>query len=210
MDHVGTQSRKLRRLDSNELREGMVVHTAIRDHQGRVVVRAGQTLTAEHLDSLSARATEGLFVPATWTARMRSETDESEEILKILNARSVIDGKVTPRRHARHTWTVPLRVAVEERFGSDTHYRQLDVQSCDISAGGLAFFYQQFIHPGTVIHVELHSLPNVPRVTAVVRDCRLVGARRHRIGAEIVHVQRHDPDAGDPAPQTVWTPREEE
>ncbi|MGD8451494.1 MAG: PilZ domain-containing protein [Phycisphaerae bacterium] len=91
---------------------------------------------------------------------------------------------------------MPLQMWVLEHSGKGgRRERRLDVTTVDISVGGMAFYYRQYIHPGSTIRARFDALPGKPYVTAVVRNCTLIGPGRHRIGMEFIEVRR---DEGDP------------
>lgn len=95
-------------------------------------------------------------------------------------------GVANRRRHERKPWAATLTVWVEDMVGTKADRRELEVTTHDISRGGIGFVYQQFLHPGTVIHVRFDSLPSRPVVTGVVANCIYVGGKQHRIGVQFV------------------------
>ena len=189
------ESKGLRLLGQNELTAGAVLPGHIRDRAGRVLVPSGQQLDQTRLDTLRDRTMGMLYAGEDWpTANSASPgVDPEPASAGELTAAQLRRSGVHPdrvRRHARHEWSVELRLSIEERSPEGCRQREVLVTTGDISLGGFSFFYRHYIHPGTTISARFETLTGQPHLTAIVRHCAHVSDRQHRIGAEFVAVER--------------------
>ena len=182
----------LRQLDPSELVVGTVLPGAIRDDAGRVLIRAGQTLSAAHLQQVQERAGGAAYAGPDWGTPGEVEDAVAsppgpEELVHALQRRhqsGVTAGRA--RQQARHEWRVPMRLIIEECGKGFLHRREIAVKTCDLSARGFAFISQQYIHVGTVIYARFITLPTRPVLKGIARNCTYLDGRRHRVGVEFL------------------------
>jgi len=194
----GRATPELRRIDYYSLVPGMVLPGHLRDRTGRVLIQAGTVLGPKHLDLLRERGALGVYAGADWhqpeaDAAPPAQIGDPKEVLAALRGRRPERGQIRVRRNQRHAWSALLNVSIEERSQTGTRYRDLVVRTADISVRGFSFFYDHYIHPGTVVRAHFDMLPHSPCLVAVVRNCTHVSARQHRVGAEFVKVRRGTP-----------------
>ncbi len=183
----------IRLIDSNELVLGEPLPGDLRDADGRILVVAGTNLSSAHLRKLGQRVITGLYAGPDWGDVQTGRTVSASEVMDDLFRRS---GQAKPsanqREHARHDWAVPLTLVIEERGEYGAVAREIEVTSVDISLGGFAFTFRQYIGAGTRVRAQFDMLPHQPRVDGVVRSCRLAEGHRHRIGVEFLTPKRLD------------------
>ena len=182
---------------------GSVLPGAVRDHAGRILIQSGETLSAAHLHQLDQGGACALYAGADWGAppeRRESvpQTLRAKEVVHALlrRHRTVADDGRT-RRQRRHEWRVRLRMAIQECSEELIHRREIEIEieTCDLSASGFAFVSQQFLHVGTLVYPRFVTLPNRPVLKGIVRNCRHIEGRRHRVGVEFLQ-----PESDEPAP----------
>jgi len=96
------------------------------------------------------------------------------------------------RAHERRKWTVPLTVELEEVGQYGPASRTIEVSTVDVSRGGFAFVFRQYVFPGTVVRVQFDSLPKRPRLAGSVKSCNLIGGTQHRVGVQFDQAKRPD------------------
>ncbi len=79
----------------------------------------------------------------------------------------------------RKPWSVRLKVALHEQFGT----RELQVRTLDLSPGGMAFQIDKFVHAGTRVSVTLPGAKPIA-LQGVVRSCVHQSGRMHRVGIQ--------------------------
>jgi hypothetical protein len=175
----------LRPVDQTELTSGQVLPGDLCDRTGRVLLHAGETLSAEGLARVRGVA-DGLYAGPNWPKPPGApDTPSPEELMEALRSRRPGHGGEKGRRHARHAWRVRLRLTIQEGSG-EWGRRQVEVTTLDISVSGFAFEFPQFINSGTVVYARFDTLPNRPAMKGVVRNCTHVSARMHRVGVEFI------------------------
>jgi hypothetical protein len=188
----GTQ--RLRRLTEQDLVVGRTLPGAVRDGAGRVLIQSGETLSAEHLGRLGKRGACALYAGDDWGAPPQ-QTDpkpqplRAEEVVQALQRRMRIpgtDGRI--RRQQRYAWHVRLRMAILECSEGVVNRRDVEVETCDLSASGFAFLSRQFVHVGTMVYPRFTNLPKRPVLKGIVRNCTHLEGRRHRVGVEFLHL----------------------
>jgi hypothetical protein len=176
-------------LDHKELSVGRVVPSHVRDDGGRILVRAGETLTEEHLQNLAQPGSPALFTDRDWNAPQepaQPPTMNPKELAAALQRRcGVRPGQGPGRRHQRHPWQCQLQITIQDSIGS-RHLRRIEAETIDVSIGGFGFVSSHFIYIGTIIFARLACLPSRPVVKGIVRNCQHLEGRRHRVGVEFV------------------------
>lgn len=178
---------KLRRLGEDELSVDMVLPGDICDGHGEVLLHAGQTLAARDLTRLKELGPTEMYVGPEWSrpTALRGKDDDCDVETALRLRRATQRGRRV-RRFKRSPWTTTLTISIEERGAEGPRTREVQVTTCDICPAGFAFYFPQFVHPGSILHVHCDFLPHKPVYTAIVRNCVHVDSRRHRIGAEFV------------------------
>ena len=185
---MNSEGENLRRIRVSELNTGEVLPGHVRDSAGRILIRAGQIMTAEHLDTLRERTAGIIYVGLDWPREpVASERNDvtPEEVLDALRQRRSTKGSKKIRKHERHAWCVSLTLELQESHMEGVRRRQVAVTTHDISAGGFAFIFNQFIHPGTTIRAHFEALPNKPQLSGVVCNCVHLSGNQHRVGVQI-------------------------
>ena len=181
-------------LDSDELLLGQSLPGNLCDKSGRVLIRAGQVLTQEHLQSLGTKLITGVYGGEGWGAA--EEPSECEPATpasvmeELVRRHGDTEATTDQRAHQRQKWTVPLTVQLEERGQYGPTCRTIEVSTVDISCGGFAFVFRQYISPGTTVRVQFDSLPNRPRLEGAVRGCILIGGNQHRVGVQFTETKK--------------------
>lgn len=195
---------KLRRLGDADLVIGSPVRGDVCDLRGRVIIKAGQMLDESTLESARSASKAGLFGGADWSAGASPPpaeapaagrgSVESQRILKQLSDQHAGAGGggkgFKDRKHERRAWAVPLTVMLEERTGQFHRSREVEVTTHNISVGGFAFVYNQYVHAGTIVKVQFDTLPNKPKLTGVVRNCAFLSGRQHRVGVQFLDSEK--------------------
>ncbi len=185
----------LQPVNQQQLAPGMILPGHLRDRTGRVLIQAGTLLGPRHLALLRQRGTLGLYAGPDWDRNPvapppHEKPAKPAEVLAALRGRRMGGAKMRVREHERYTWSVVLRLSIEEQNLDGCRRRDVVVRTGDISVSGFAFFYDQYIHPGTLLRARFETVPGRPYLIAVVRNCTHISARRHRIGAQFVKVRR--------------------
>ena len=192
----------LRRLPRDTLRPGKRVPGTIFDEHGQILLRAGALLTSAQLQALNRRGLSRCFVGSDWPHDPTQDTVQSARSLAaILNKNAATAKKHHCRRHERHACETPVHIELDEEHPLGTAARTLSAMTIDLSAGGMAFESESYVHPGTTLVARFEKLANQPSVRGVVRSCIHLGGRRHRIGVEFIFTQEQpsEPDTTDTA-----------
>ncbi len=163
----------------------MILPGHIRDAHGRILVRAGQLLTRRTLATLSRQV---LTVGADWPEGFPARTIAAAKAVRGGDTH-VLDGlkyERRRRRHKRHPLNAQIQIRVIELAGWSARDRDIAVHVFDISSGGMGFDYDQYIPVGARIEVVLKWLQTDARIIGVVRHCRCVDGRTHRIGVKFI------------------------
>lgn len=179
---------ELRPIDRAELVLGRPLKGNLRDAQGRVLICAKATLTPAHLKQLGTLLITGLYGGADWGSPDDSRVVPASEVVGDLFRRAgLCEGTLEQRAHQRHKWQSPLTLLLAEHTTMGIVYREIHAGAVDLSRGGFAFMYRQYIAVNTSIRAQFDQLPNRPRVEGVVRSCRLLPRCGHRVGVQFVH-----------------------
>jgi len=177
----------LRRIGPDELVAGQPLPGDLRNAEGHIILPAGQILQPAHLQNLEARVTAELYAGPDWDGNMGCTFDSPTAVVDQVLHRFGEQGPTANRRaQQRHPWSVLLTVVIEEAGDDRSIPREIQVTTVDISRRGFAFYYRQYISLDTRVRAQFDSLPNRPRVAGVVRNCRLTGGARHRIGVQFI------------------------
>lgn len=179
----------MRRVTADELAIGRVLAAPLRDHTGRVLVRAGERLSERHMGVLARHGAEGIYTDQTSSSSSRDEQNISpEELMYALRLRKNPAGRRSRRirQRERYDWKAELRVLLELQQEGFASWREVTVNTCDISSSGYSFICEQYVHVGTVVHARFEMLPRRPALKGVVRNCVHLGGREHRVGVEFV------------------------
>jgi hypothetical protein len=182
----------LRLLDPRELALGKTLPGHVRDRAGRILIRKGQAFSLAHLQLLAERGSQAVYVDADWDGeppppvRAAPQFDPQELLEALKRKHGLRSGLMRGRRQQRYPWHCQLAMMIQECSDGVLHHREITVETCDVSSGGLAFISQQFLHIGTIIYPRFDSLPNRPVTKGIVRHCVHIEARRHRVGVELV------------------------
>lgn len=166
-------------IPKDQLKPGIVVPGDIVDEHGRIMIRTGTRITEHTLDTLG---TTMLFAGANWP--MQSTSTPGQVVKQLAAQRGENFEEDDRRQHTRKKWAVDLEVVVIEKQGEMTQQRLIKVQTIDISLGGFAFHFNQFLHVGTCLAARFKALPHEPILTGQVRSCVSIGGVKHRIGIE--------------------------
>ncbi len=182
-----------RQIDPDELVVGKPLPGHIRDAAGRVLIRKGQVVTAEHLQQLAERGSRGLYGGSDWepdppaAGEGTPVTLTAEELMEALKRKHGLRAdEHRGRRHPRHVWRCQLRVVVQECSDGLVQRREVVVETCDVSSSGFAFVSRQFVHVGTIVYPHFDCLPNRPLMKGIVRYCHHLEGQRHRVGVEFM------------------------
>ena len=194
----------LRRLRNEDLTDGMALPGNLLSRDGQILVPRGSNVDAELIERLLKRS---LYIGADWlvspdeeiqaptadrTCR-RSPSSQSDprddNRAQHQQAGKGSDRRVNDtrdrRQQVRKSWIAPLTIELVEP-GIVTQPRRLKVLATDISAGGFAFLYKQFIHKDKILIVSFDALPQKSDLRAVVRYCQKVEGLHHRIGVKFL------------------------
>jgi len=175
----------LQKLTERDLVVGQALKGDVYDCSGRVLVAAGEVLSPQQLGAWKAEGISEFYGGSEWSPVMDDEPTPAELLAALQKRSSAATGKLKVRRHERHECHVQVRLTILEPGGTrDGQIREIDVETCDVSASGFSFRFSQFLHAGTVIRAKFPVLRGKREITAVVRNCRLEGSKSHRIGAE--------------------------
>jgi hypothetical protein len=157
------------------------------DHTGRLLLQAGQTLDAGAMRMLEACDETGIFGDDQWQTPPAQAADppvptpeHPEEIAKLRRCGKAGQLRTCPR----YGWRSRIPVVLEEPTAGKVRRRPALVRTLDLSSGGFAFEFDQYVHPGTIVHVALHALARNPLRRGVVRACVHVHGTKHRVGVE--------------------------
>jgi hypothetical protein len=187
-----TATSELQRLNDGDLAPGTSLRGHVRDIRGRILLRAGQMIDQASVESARKHAPAGLYGGGDWRdevvgASGSSASGEScARIMKELSEQHRPGKAFKDRRHERKPWAVPLTVQLEERCTEGIRTRDVEVTSHNISSGGFAFVFNQYVHEGTIVRVQFDTLPRKPRLMGVVRNCVLLNGRQHRVGVQFM------------------------
>lgn len=202
---------ELHRIDESQLALGCALRGDVCDIHGRVLLKAGQLLEKAALDAARRHAPAGLYGGNEWAGFFveddggmsddyaQEPVNRPAQIMRQLSEQQRPGKGHRERRHERRAWAVPLTVRLEERCGDSVRTRDIEVTSHNISAGGFAFVYNQYVYEGTIVRVQFDTLPRKPKLTGVVRNCILLGGRQHRVGVQFTEAEStgEASDAGD-------------
>ena len=181
-------------LDSDELLLGQPLPGHVCDKNGRVLIRSGQVLTQEHLQFLGTKLITGVYGSEGWGVAEdpwgASPATPASVMDELFRRHGGTETTANQRAHERQQWTVPLTVQLEERGQYGPTCRTIEVSTVDISRGGFAFVFRQYISPGTIVRVQFDSLRNRPRLEGKVRGCILIGGNQHRVGVKFTEAKR--------------------
>lgn len=166
------------------------------DATGRVLVRAGKVLTQDHLQLLGTKLITGVYGGEGWGAGAELEAPEPATPTSVMEELVQRHGGTktakNQRSHERHKWTVPLTLELEESGQYGPTRRTIQVSTVDISRGGFAFAFRQYVFPGTIVRAQFDSLPKCPRLEGSVTGCILLGGNQHRVGVQFTQAERSD------------------
>jgi len=94
--------------------------------------------------------------------------------------RAFVSPDGTKREHLRQNWPGKGKVYILE----DRQLRVLDVNTIDISQGGMCFTSKQFIYKDTELMFEKQAQNGLFRITATVRAAHMNEEGTHRIGVQ--------------------------
>jgi hypothetical protein len=178
---------KLRLIRRDELLLGWALPGDLRDAEGRILLPAGEVVRPEHLERPGPYAGEGLYVGPDWDAPQGASAGSPAEVVRSVFLRhGAKEPNSDQRTYLRHAWSVPLTLVIEETAGCRRAPREIEVLTADLSLGGFAFYYRQYVARETSVRVQFDSLPTRPRLVGVVRNCRLLEGTRHRIGVQFI------------------------
>lgn len=183
LDHGGVRVP----VDRGRLVAGRPLPGNLYDHKGRVLFRTGQTLDAGALRMLEMYDDTGVFGDEQWqTPRAQAASasapvpDQPDRIAKLRRS-----GEARRlRAHQRYCWRSRVPIVLEEPSSDGMRRRQALVHTLDLSAGGFAFEFDQYVHPGTIVHAAFQALKRNPQRRGVVRSCVHVSGTTHRVGVE--------------------------
>lgn len=92
------------------------------------------------------------------------------------------DSRRDRRMHERKAWAGPAKVYILE----DRQLRVLEVNTVDLSQGGICFFCRQYVYKDAEILFEKPSPGGLFRVVAKVCSVEMVGDGLHRVGIQFV------------------------
>ncbi len=188
---------RIRGVPGEMLRVGKPVPGTIFDERGHVLLRAGTPLSAAQLKALKCRGLTRLFVGPDWPdAEGRSTIESARSLEAILDRAAAAKKKRYCRRHERRACRMPITVELEESHPIGSMARTMNVTTIDLSAGGMAFESEGYIHPGTGLISTFDKLAGRPRIRGVVRSCTHVGGRVHRIGVEFIFLRSSTENEG--------------
>lgn len=116
--------------------------------------------------------------------------DSTTEKLTAIRQRRIRGDIRRVRAHARHPWLSRQSIVLDESDPSNPRQREIRVETCDLSAGGFAFYFKHYIHPGTQVTANFLGFADGGKLVGVVRNCIHVDAQRHRIGVEFTSRER--------------------
>ncbi|MCC7145389.1 MAG: PilZ domain-containing protein [Phycisphaeraceae bacterium] len=180
-----------------DLSLGQVLHGNLCDKNGKIVLPAGCRLGETEYNALRQQK---LFVGNDWFKKASSPpaTAEPQKIIQDLGKQHTQQASPNDRReHKRFPWSVALTMQLEESGGN---HRRIEVTTLNISVGGFAFTYRQFIHPGTIVFARFETLPDKPVLKGVVRSCAPIGGMQHRIGVQFLE-NTHQAETPDNPPK---------
>ena len=182
----------LRLISQEELALGEPLPGDLRDSDGYILLAAGSILQAKDLQELGSRANGELYVGPEWCGGDAKAVNSPDAVVdEIFERHGGRKPATEERSRVRYPWRVPLTVVLEEPQKHDVIAREIKVVTADISRRGFAFYYRQYIALGTYVQAQFDSLPDRPRLAAVVRNCRLIEGTRHRIGAQFIRPTKH-------------------
>ena len=177
----------LQPIDQEELILGQALPGDLRDEEGRVILPAGQVLEPEHLQQLGTRLVTGLYAGPDWRDRADKTVSSPEAVtdpdFRAQRGQTPFTDK---RAHERRSWSVPLTLRIQETGGRRVVPRAIRAVTVDLSRGGFAFCYRQYIAVGTLVQAQFDSLPNRPRLAGITRNCRLIRGTMHLIGVQFI------------------------
>jgi hypothetical protein len=195
-------------VDRRRLVAGRPLPGNLYDHKGRVLFRAGQMLDAGALRMLEMYDDTGVFGDEQWqTPRARAASASApvpEQPEQVAQLRRSGEAR-RMRAHQRYCWRSRVPVVFEEPSSDGMRRRQALVRTLDVSAGGFAFEFDQYVHPGTIVHAAFHALKRNPQRRGIVRSCVHVDGTTHRVGVEFstsaaaTTPQKSAPSAATPA-----------
>ncbi len=174
---------------------GKPVPGTVLDREGKVLLRAGTPLDQQTWQRLQQRGDEAVFAGPDWPDRWPPGADSPRKLACSLASRD--RQRRHRRRHERHACRVPVTVELAEHTLHGTWVRRFEARTLDVSAGGMAFEHEHYVHPGTELVAYFDKLPGRPRVRGVVRNCHYTERRRHRVGVEFLEARRGDDDRSD-------------
>lgn len=197
-------------LDPTVLTPGLVLPECVLDRHGRVLVPEDRELNAR---DIALMATRELFVKQAWfdaggpggpdDAHDASKdlppelVKQSTDLIQALSSHfGLPDAKIDERRrYARYDFDVHLDVILDEQLGDTDRQRRLSVEAMDLSAGGFAFVFRQFINPGSTVYVSFEGVTGAPLMHAVVASCVLMKNQEHRVGCRFEVPSEDEQDA---------------
>jgi hypothetical protein len=111
----------------------------------------------------------------------------AEEIYAKLKAYFAGDVRGPERRAVeRSAWGMGLTVWFAHPWSPRPNVGAIEVETLNVSPGGLSFLADRFIAEGSPVRARFDSLPDRPTITGIVRRCQYVGGSCHRVGVEFV------------------------
>jgi hypothetical protein len=90
------------------------------------------------------------------------------------------------RRVERSAWGTGLTVWFAYPWSPRPSIGAIEVETLNVSRGGLSFLADRFIAEGSPVRARFDSLPHRPTIAGIVRRCQYVGGSCHRVGVEFV------------------------
>lgn len=183
----------LKPIEKSSLIAGMRLKADVKDENGRLLLTADTVLGPKHLQLLEKMPGDALFVDLDTqepeqnveVAEPPTPQDVIEQLEKVQGEKARSAGEFVERRHERKVWNAVLTLVIEEHLdGGYVRHRQVEVTTVDISAGGFAFMHNKAINAETVVRARFEGLPQKPVLIGVVRNCRLVDGKQHRVGVQ--------------------------
>ncbi len=198
-------------VDRQRLIPGQPLPGNLYDHTGRLLFQAGQTLDNSAMRMLEMCNETGIFGDEQWQSPPAQAAgspapmpEHPEEIAKLRRCGKAGQLRTCPR----YSWQSRIPVVLEESTAGKARRRPALVRTLDISSGGFAFEFDQYIHPGTIVHVALRALGRNPLRRGVVRACVHINGRKHRVGVEFCAppATNPPPEGAPPAAAPAETP----
>ena len=181
-------------IEKASLTVGMRLRANVHDQSGRLLLTADTVLGPNHLNLLKRFPGDELFVCSDWKEPESEFGDDKQSTpaavikqLAEIQRKRQSDCQFIERKHERKSWNAVITLVIEEMVEKElARHREIEVTTLDISAGGYAFMFKEFVNPGTVVRARFEGLPNKPILVGVVRNCVDVDATQHRVGVQFM------------------------